>query len=439
MSFNEDLKFILSMGADMKDVQKALDDVGKKAEKALSPMEIAVAKIATGMRQAAEEAKSVAHSAKLWELDLELQRRQSSQDANQRNRGIAFGAIQQIGSAGMSGRGSGSAAIGIGKDVLGVAEAGLSGDVGGMVRSGINVITGSIEAPFKVLAQNAQNAARALGELEGPLGAVGAGYEKNAQALEYIPLIGEHLAASERASKQMAETNLRFMQKLNPMFGELLQQTNDDLMALKANSGEARKVLDTNRHIADTIATQQKHGDLSIAEMEKKLGLKAGENWWGWSSGEGMSRKETQEMNRRLEFQRQLEAGKREFESTKILGYDAFGNPKYGTQTVSADEKHREIYGYGIEKGASFGAAARPARFSSIMDYEREMQQKAFSLGKDDPQKSMDKTLKDIAEMLKAGLEELDKNVPPSGGMRDIWNSIRDRLDGGRPSGGGDF
>lgn len=392
----DDLKFILSL--DIDEAQKELKILEQQAGKTFDPMLAAGRKLAAEMKanrdaERADQAEAI---------------------ASQLRTPKPFFDMKGLGKAGSAVGMVGAAATAASSGMSGGQLANISGGIAGMfhpeaaaIGAAVGGIAGLIEAPFVLMARQAQNAARALGELEGPLGVVGVGMEKTAQNMEYIPVIGQHLAATERASKQMAEQNMRFMSKLSPAFSEMMQTIKDDIEALKPDREGAAKVKRQNEFYRDTLGSSGDNPSTLKRQIEENFNS-------GGTAEERMNR--ALQLKRQLEFQEAAEAGKKEYNQGGFIG------PKKKVDAAT----YKEIFGKDFVPGAGFGAAAKPAQFSSFADYERQMQQKAFSQGVD-PQETRYHGLLSV-------LNDINKNV--KGGRPGRADAA---VDGARDAGLGGF
>lgn len=353
---SDDLKYILSL--DIEEAEKELKVLEQQAGKTFDPMLAAGKKLAAEMKVLRDQ-----HRAEQAEA-LAVQFRPTESLLSVKNLGKVGNAAGALGAAATA------ASSGLSGGQLGDISGGIAGmfhpeaaGVGAIVAGAAKVI----EAPFALIAKFAQNAARALGELEGPLGVVGVGMEKTAQSMEYIPVIGQHLAAAERASKQMMEQNLRFMGKLSPAFSEMLQAAKDDIEALKTDKEKAKGVKQANEFYRDVLGSSGENPESLRRQLESNS-----------ESGRSVESvvKENARLNRQLEFQQAAEQGKKEYLGSKE------GDLFKSMIKVDA-ETYKNLFGKEFKPGAGVGAAAKPAQFSSFMDYERQMQQKAFSQGVD--------------------------------------------------------
>lgn len=257
---------------------------------------------------------------------------------------------------GTSPGGSGISSGGVGQ------IAGMLG--GGVVGATVGAAAKLIEAPFALMAQSARNNVEAMEALNGTLGITAVGFKNSALAMKQIPIIGEHLAAMKDAQRKELEINLGYVAKAFPGIADQMRQATEGLQAAKgmAHVGDARRVInanDTANQIQMALNERTRNSD-DLQKLEKALDETVG-TWKVVFATNAQER----------------EFGKLWKLKQEIADEKSGLTPAEKAAKIAEAEK---IYG-GKLPGKAF--AGGPASMSGILDYQRQLQLKAFSQGGD--------------------------------------------------------
>lgn len=262
----------------------------------------------------------------------------------------------------------------------------MGSKLAGPVGTAVTLVAEGIKLPFQALANSATMAAERLSALASPLGVVNQGYVDQIQMLNQIPIIGESLAKVKEAERKELETVIGFAAKWNPAMSSLLQQATDDMQAVigRMNKDKVQGGIDANRLSGDILATAEKQFDAKeFRKNEKEFNESTVAFHTPWESNA-----ESKQLDI---FRLKAEIAKK---SASVEGLSPDDEKRFRARA-------QEILGVN-KLESSVGAAARPAQMSSALEYQRQLQLRAYS-GPSTEEKNA-ATLTDLLRTVKAGV-----------------------------------